>query len=105
MWVNVILAVTQNIVCPWGDKLPVFILPSWLTSVNCSFASMFVRGYAFPGFGSAPGGTHTGDDLFLFSEVEVGCDGYWFVVLFTVVVDGFRQLQSIFRRTRACEEV
>jgi hypothetical protein len=57
---------------------------------------MFVRVYAFPGFGCVPGGAHTGDDLFLLSEIEDGRDGFWFVVLFTVVVDGFCQLQSIF---------
>ena len=105
MWVDVVLTVAQNIVCPWGDEFPVFVLSSWLTSVNCSFASMFVRGYAFPGFGGVTGGAHTGEDLFLLSKIEVGCDGFWFVVLFTVVVDGFCQLQSIFWCTRACEEV
>ena len=105
MWVDVVLAVTQNIVCPGGDELPVFILSSWLASVNCPFTSMFVRRYTFPCFSGVPGGAHISDDLFLLSEIEDGRDGYWFVVLFTVVIDGFCQLQSMFQCTWTCEEV
>ena len=102
---DVVLAVTQNVVCPGGDKLHIFIMSSWLTNVYCSFTSMFVSRYTFPCFCSVPGGAHVRNDLFFFIGVEGGRDGRWFVVLFTFIIDGFCQLQSLFQCTWTCEEV
>ena len=50
-----VLAVAKDIVCPEGEELPVFVLSSWVASINCSFASMFVNGDSFPGFGGVSG--------------------------------------------------